>query len=44
MAKKEGKLKNFFKSLINKIDRKMQEKANSSCCCQPKDKDKKCCS
>jgi hypothetical protein len=43
--KKGGKIKNFFKGLSEKLDKKMKEKAQSSCCCKPSDKDKNtCCS
>ena len=32
--KKSGKVKTFFKGLVEKMDKKMQEKAkNSGCCC-----------
>ncbi len=41
-VKKSSKIKAFFKSLAEKIDKKMQEKAKSSkCCCGPKDNS--CC-
>ena len=44
--KKISKIKGFLKSMIEEIDKKMQEKAKSkSCCCKPADKEKKsCCS
>lgn len=40
------KKKGFFAKLIEKIDKKMEEKAKSSCCCKPKDDSKgdSCCS
>lgn len=42
--KKGAKAKNFFSGLVEKMDKKMQEKSKSSscCCCSPKDKS--CCS
>jgi hypothetical protein len=43
--KKSGKVKKFFKGLTEKWDKKMKEKAKSSSCCKPSDKDKNpCCS
>ncbi|MBU0504012.1 MAG: hypothetical protein ABH882_02520 [Candidatus Omnitrophota bacterium] len=44
--KQEGKKKGFFGKLFEKLDKKIQEKANSSSgCCRPKDKDNNsCCS
>jgi hypothetical protein len=43
-SKKDVKKKSLFKKLVERIDKKMQEKASSSgcCCCNPKDKS--CCS
>jgi len=43
---KPSRFKQFFAGLINKIDKKMEEKAkSSSCCCKPSDKENKsCCS
>lgn len=45
-AKKEGKPKGFFGRIIERIDKRMEEKAkNSPCYCTGKDKgDKACCS
>lgn len=42
-VKKSCKIKDFFKSLAEKIDKKMQQKAKSSkgCCGDPKDNS--CC-
>ena len=41
----EKKKKGFLAKLIEKIDKKLEEKAKSKCCCGPKDdsKDDKCC-
>ena len=45
-ANKPNKIKQFFSGLVNKIDKKMEEKAKSQACsCKPSDKDgKSCCS
>ena len=42
--KKEGK-KGFFSRLVERLDKKMEEKAKSGSCCSKKDKDegKPCC-
>ncbi len=44
-----GKSKGFFKSLIEKLDSKLKEKAEHGSCCAPKEKGKEsdktsCCS
>ena len=42
---KPNKFKQFFVELINKLDKKMEEKSKASCCAKPSDKaDKTCCS
>ncbi len=43
--KKSGKVKTFFKGLVEKMDKKMQEKAKKSACCcnNKKTGDKSCC-
>ncbi len=43
---KPEKKKGFFGKLIEKLDKKMEEKAKAKPCCDPKDKDKgkSCCS
>jgi hypothetical protein len=43
---KEAKKKGFFGKFFEKLDKKIEEKANASpCCCKPKDKDdRSCCS
>jgi hypothetical protein len=45
-TRKSAAFKTFFKGLVEKMDKKMKEKAGSGCCCcRPSDKDKKsCCS
>jgi len=43
-SKKGCKIKDFFKGLVEKMDKKMQEKAKDGGCCCKKDKeDKSCC-
>ena len=44
--KEKGKKKGFFARLIEKLDKKMQECANSKPCCSVNDNSKKdsCCS
>jgi len=44
--KKPGALKRFFLQFIEKVDKKMEEKAkNTKCCCQGSKKgDSSCCS
>jgi hypothetical protein len=44
--KKEAKKKSFFAGLLEKLDKKMAEKAKSQpCCCKPVDKKgDSCCS
>jgi hypothetical protein len=44
--KKSGKVKTFFKGLVEKLDKKMEEKAKSKpCCYKPTDKENNsCCS
>lgn len=44
--KKPGKVKSFLKGLVEKLDKKMEEKSKgSSCCCGSKSsKDSSCCS
>ncbi|MFH1397266.1 MAG: hypothetical protein ABIH27_01775 [Candidatus Omnitrophota bacterium] len=44
--KKSCKVKTFFKGLVEKMDKKMQEKAKNggSCCNNGKTGDKPCCS
>lgn len=44
-VKKTGKVKNFFKGLAEKLDKKMEEKAKKpSCCCGPRSSnDSPCC-
>ena len=43
---KKSKVKTFFKGMLEKMDKKMKEKAKSKpCCCGPSDKEKNsCCS
>jgi len=45
-VKKENKKKGFFARFVEKIDKKMEEKAkNTRCSCKTdKDQDKSCCS
>jgi hypothetical protein len=45
-GKKTNKVKQFFSQLLNKVDKKMEEKAKSRpCCCKPVDKESgSCCS
>lgn len=44
-AKKEHRTRGFFSRFIEKIDKKMEEKAKSTCSCKPSDKEKNsCCS
>lgn len=46
-VKKQGKVKSFFKGLVDKLDKKMEEKSKStSCCCggSKSSKDSSCCS
>ena len=38
------KKENFFKKLINKFDKKLQEKSEKTCSCNDDSEDKKCCS
>jgi hypothetical protein len=44
-SNKENKTKGFFAWLVEKIDKKMEEKAKKSpCSCSPKDGNNSCCS
>ncbi len=38
------KKKSFFGKLMEKLDKKMEEKAKTKPCCDSKDKEKSCCS
>jgi hypothetical protein len=42
---KAEKKKGWFRELLEKLDKKMEEKARSGCCCGPKDpkKGSSCC-
>lgn len=43
-TKKGNKAKGFFTRLIEKIDKKMEEKAKKNpCSCSPKDRNNSCC-
>ncbi|MDD4939123.1 MAG: hypothetical protein PHE18_05745 [Candidatus Omnitrophica bacterium] len=43
--KKEAKKRSFFSRVFEKLDKKMKEKADKSCCCKPGDnKNGSCCS
>ncbi|MFC1576486.1 hypothetical protein ACFL3J_02310 [Candidatus Omnitrophota bacterium] len=46
MSNQKGKKKGFLARLIEKLDKKMEEKAKAKPCCESKskDKDKPCCS
>lgn len=47
MTEKTGQKKekkSFFSKLLDKLDKKMEEKAKESKCCGGSDKDKPCCS
>ena len=41
---KSEKKKSIFGKLIEKLDKKMEEKAKTEPCCDSKDKGKSCCS
>ncbi len=42
--KKSGKVRSFFKGLVDQLDKKMAEKAKSGpCCCKSSGKDKNSC-
>lgn len=44
-SKKENKTKGFFARLVEKVDKKMEEKAKKNpCSCSPKDGNNSCCS
>lgn len=45
-AKKETKIKGFFTRFIEKVDKKMEEKAKNSKCCSGSEEngDNSCCS